>query len=168
MRISLALPAAQATQAVSLFLLGMVVGRYLGGHMLKKISAWRILSASILMGALGFVLFWTATMPAFGLAGLVLLGLGVANLYPVTLGVAIKSAGSLKDLAGARCTLASGTAILLLPFLLGLLADMGGLDRAFLLIAGLFVVLALVLVAAYRLNHTPESGGVQPSSNLGG
>ena len=168
MRISLALPAAQATQAVSLFLLGMVVGRYLGGHMLKKISAWRILSASILMGALGFVLFWTATMPAFGLAGLVLLGLGVANLYPVTLGVAIKSAGSLKDLAGARCTLASGTAILLLPFLLGLLADLGGLDRAFLLIAGLFVVLALVLVAAYRLNHTPESGGVQPSSNLGG
>ncbi|MFZ3069631.1 MAG: MFS transporter [Anaerolineaceae bacterium] len=140
-----------ATQTVSLFLIGMIIGRFFGGRLLQRISARNILVGSILLGVVGFGLFWTGLNPVVGLIGLFLMGLGVANFYPTILSLAIKSAGAQKGLAGSRATLASGVAIFFLPLILGTLADGIGIKPAFAIVGGLFVLLAVMLVVADRM-----------------
>ena len=56
-RHKLAFPQAQATQAVSLFLVGMVVGRFTGGKLMRSMAAKKLLIVAILVGMAGFGLF---------------------------------------------------------------------------------------------------------------
>ena len=144
------IPQAQATQIVSAFLLGMVVGRFLGSRLMLRMRSRTLLIVALLLSASGFALFWSAASTLTIIIGLALMGLGVANLYPVILALAMSSAGDLKALAGSRSTLASGTAILLLPFALGSAADQVGIHLAFLVVALLIVVLAGLLLYISR------------------
>ncbi|MEN6530188.1 MAG: MFS transporter, partial [Anaerolineaceae bacterium] len=105
----------------------------------------------------GFGLFWTGLTPELGLIGLTLMGLGVANLYPTILALMMHSAGELKGLAGARATLASGTAIFSLPMILGSLADQTGIKQAFLIVLGLFVLLGVVLIFAAQMQKQDQN-----------
>ena len=79
-----------------------------------------------------------------GLSGLFLTGLGVANLYPLLLSLAIGAASGSTDQAGARATLASGTAILVLPLALGSFADAVGIRLAFGVVLVLLVSVFLI------------------------
>ena len=160
-RHKLAFPQAQATQAVSLFLVGMVVGRFTGGKLMQTMAAKQLLIVAILVGMAGFGLFWGAGVPWLSLAGLCLMGLGVANLYPVILAMAVQWASPLEALAGSRCTLASGTAILVLPFVLGALADGLGITRAFLIVAALYLALIAMLAYAARSRNRMAAGKVE-------
>jgi len=76
------------------------------------------------------------------------MGLGVANFYTTLLPLALRAAGSQKQLAGARATLATGVAIFFLPFGLGTLADSLGIHTAFLLVELLFVLVGVMLALA--------------------
>lgn len=89
------------------------------------------------------------------------MGLGVANLYPVILAMAVQWASPLEALAGSRCTLASGTAILVLPFVLGALADGLGITRAFLIVAALYLALIAMLAYAARSRNRMAAGKVE-------
>jgi len=140
-----------ATQATSLFLIGMILGRFAGSRLLERLPACKILMGSIALGAAGYLAFWSAVQAALSLAGLFIMGLGVANFYPTLLPLAIRSAGSQKQLAGARATLATGVAIFFLPFGLGSLADLLGIQRAFLIVGLLFVLVVAMLAIAVRL-----------------
>ena len=140
-----------ATQATSLFLVGMILGRFAGSRLLERLPARKILLGSIALGATGYLAFWSAAHTALSLAGLFIMGLGVANFYPTLLPLAIRSAGSQKQLAGARATLATGVAIFFLPFGLGSLADLLGIQRAFLIVGLLFVLVVAMLAIAVRL-----------------
>ena len=140
-----------ATQATSLFLIGMILGRFAGSRLLERLPARKILMGSIMLGAAGYLAFWSAAQSELSLAGLFIMGLGVANFYPTLLPLAIRSAGSQKQLAGARATLATGVAIFFLPFGLGSLADLLGIQRAFLMVGLLFVLVVAMLAIAVRL-----------------
>jgi predicted MFS family arabinose efflux permease len=148
------LPQNAATQAVSLFLIGMILGRFAGSRLIVRWSARIMLLTSLILGMAGFAAFWSGAQIALSLAGLFVMGLGVANFYTTLLPLALKAAGGQKQLAGARATLATGVAIFFLPFGLGALADGFGIQTAFLLVAILFVlvVLMLVLAAPFKLN----------------
>lgn len=104
-----------------------------------------MLTGSILLSIVGFALFWSGITPLLGIVGLTLLGLGGANFYPVIVSLAIASAGELKAKAGARATLATGTAILFLPLVLGIVSDRIGIRLAYSIVAVLFVLLSLTL-----------------------
>ena len=80
------------------------------------------------------------------ITGLFLTGMGIAPMYPLTLALAVRAAGSFATLASARTTLASGGAILVMPALLGTAADEVGLRRA-MLIVPVLAVLALASAA---------------------
>ena len=144
-----------ATQSVSLFMVGMIVGRFFGSRLLERISAMKLLWASILLSVFGFILFWSGVTPLLGIIGLALLGLGGANFYPVIVSLAIASAGELKAKAGARATLATGTAILFLPLVLGMLSDRMGIRSAYSIVALLFGLLAATLWWAERRKVQP-------------
>ena len=114
---------ADAAQAVSLFLGAMIVGRLAGSRLVQYFSTPRLVSISILIAGVGFLIFWKGGSVILGLSGLFITGLGVASLYPLVLALAIGSSNGDTVQAGARATLASGAAILALPLALGRLAD---------------------------------------------
>ena len=140
----LGIPRANAAQAVSLFMISMILGRMAVSRLVQRYSSRLLVSAEILMALAGFLIFWLAASPALAMAGLFLTGLGVAGLYPLILSMAISSAGEATLEAGARATLASGTAILTLPLVLGRLADGVGIHMA-------YGVVIVVLAAAFIL-----------------
>ncbi|HSN95521.1 MAG TPA: MFS transporter [Anaerolineaceae bacterium] len=148
-----ALDQALAAQLVSLFLLGMVVGRFGGGNLIQRYQPLKVLAGTILIGMLGFSLYWLQTKAIVALVGLFLLGAGVSMLYPALLSLELGVAGEQKKLAGSRATLASGLAILLLPFGLASLADRIGIQPAFGIIAALYGLLILTLLVTRRIKE---------------
>lgn len=146
----LGLAKAEAAQAVSLFLAAMIVGRILGSRLVQLFSTRAVVIASVLVASFGFLLFWRTDIPLLGLSGLFLTGLGVANFYPLTLSMAINAANGDTVQAGARATLASGTAILALPLILGRLADAVGIRPAYAVVLILLVCIFLVILMAER------------------
>jgi fucose permease len=147
----LAMPKGSATRWVSLFLVGMVVGRYIGSLLLQKYDRFKILIISVFVGALGFGIFWEGGSQIVSLTGLFLAGLGVANLYASLVTLSFDAAGPARAAAGSATTLASGVAILLLPFALGYLADLAGIRLAMLIVAGLYIILAYLILAGRKL-----------------
>ena len=101
---------------------------------------------SILLAGAGFLPFWTTSSTWVALAGLFVTGLGIAGLYPLVLSLAIGAAGSDTVQASARATLASGTAILSLPLVLGRLADLAGIRPAYGVVLLLLVAVFLVIL----------------------
>ena len=135
---------ADAARAISLFLAAMIVGRILGSRLVQRFSTRAVVTVSIVIAGIGFLLFWRAQNSLLGLSGLFITGLGIANLYPLILSLALNAAGENTVQAGARATLASGTAILALPLALGRLADAVGIRSAYgivlLLLISIFVI----------------------------
>lgn len=150
----LGLPRATAAQAVSLFLGGMILGRLAGSRLVQRVSAARVATLSVAVAAGGFLVFWLTMSPLLAEAGLFITGLGVANLYPTILSLAIGVAPGKTVEAGARATLASGCAILALPLVLGRLADAAGIRLAYsvvlLLLVGTFLIIELSVRARPR------------------
>lgn len=145
---------AAAAQWVSVFLLGMILGRLAGSRLVGRKTVQQLVIASLLLAGAGFLLYWRARSPLLGISGLFLTGLGVANLYPMLLSLAIGSAGEAAEQASARATLASGSAILLLPLVLGALADEVGIRAGYGLVGvTLVVLLGIVLVTFGKLER---------------
>jgi fucose permease len=137
---------ANAAQAVSLFLAAMILGRIAGGRLVQRFSARRVVTISILLASIGFLVFWRTENVFIGLSGLFLTGLGVANLYPMLLSLTIGAANGKTVQASARATLASGTAILTLPLILGRLADAVGIRSA-------YGVVILLLISVFLISQ---------------
>jgi fucose permease len=146
----LGLMKADAARAVSLFLVGMILGRFLGSRLVQQYPTRKVVTASIMTAGIGFLLFWMAGNIWIGLIGLFITGLGVANFYPLILSQAINAADGNTVQAGARATLASGTAILALPLALGRLADAVGIHPAYGIVLFLLISIFLISLTAER------------------
>jgi MFS family permease len=142
---------ADAALAVSLFLAAMIVGRFSVSRLVNGASSAKWVSISILTAAAGFLAYWQTTRIPIALAGLFVAGLGVAGLYPLILSLAIGAAGASSLQGSSRATLASGTAILLLPLVLGRLADSTGIRSAYAVVAALLAAALLTTLLATRL-----------------
>ena len=150
---SLGLLKANAAQAISLFLAGMIIGRLSGSRLVHRFSTHGVVLVSVLLAGIGFLVFWMTHIAIPALIGLFLTGLGVASLYPLILSLAIGTATRQTVQASARATLASGTAILLLPLTLGRLADMVGIRQAYGVVAILLISTFLIILIASRKHH---------------
>ena len=133
-----------AASSVSVFLGAMLVGRFVGSGLARRVPGLQLLLGAQVVTGLGFALFWLTRAAPLALAGLFIAGLGVANLYPVTLSLAVGAAPGQPSTATARATLASGVAILTLPMLLGWLADRLSLGAA-------YGVVGILIVAAFLM-----------------
>jgi cyanate permease len=105
------------------------------------------------MTAAGFGLFWLAGRPVAAIAGLFLCGLGIANLYPLSLALTLAAARGNGDTANARTQLLGGVLVITAPYLLGSLADHLGLHAAFTVEPVLIGACAILLVAGLRLGR---------------
>lgn len=142
LEIELGMSKAYAAQAISLFLVGMIIGRLISRHLVQRFSPNLVITGSLVIAAAGFLAYWTAIAPLLGMIGLVVTGLGVSSLYPLILALTLKAARQNTDRASALSSLASGVAILFLPLILGRLADAVGIRVA-------YAVVILLLIAAF-------------------
>lgn len=140
-----------AATVTGVFSLGMLTGRLCVGFLLRRAKARTLLYLSLALTAPGFALYWGAGSAALSVVGLLVVGLGTALLYPLTLGIAIGAVGPLGDAASTRASLASGAAILTMPAALGALADHVGLSLAHLALPMMAAVAVVCLLAARRM-----------------
>ncbi len=152
---------ADAALTGTLYLGAMLLGRWLGSRMLRWAAPRWMFLGSLGAAAAGFGLFiGGAVVPA--LLGFFLTGLGAANLYPLALSSALAAAGEAADQGSARAALASGAAVLVLPLLLGALADAADLRTAFWLVPLLLCSALGLFTFIQRQNHPrPSLEGVK-------
>jgi MFS family permease len=149
---SAGLSTAQAAIAMSAFYLGSLGGRIWGGWLTRRAGrSGRLLAVSLAATTVGFLLFWLAGLPVLMIAGLFICGLGVANLWPLSLALTLAAAPGNADTASARTQLVGGGFVIVAPYLLGGLSDNLGLHAAFAIEPVLIGICTLLLLAGLRL-----------------
>lgn len=148
-----------ATMLVSVFFLGAVLGRTANSRWTLHTPVRTLLLAMLGVVAVGFPLFWLASLPPLAVIGLGISGFGVGALFPLGLSLALTVAAGQSDAASGWISLGSGLAILVAPFTLGWLADSYDLSRAFVVVL-LLDVAAIFLVALFgRIEGEARGGG---------
>lgn len=148
---SVGLEKVAASTLMSVFFIAMVIGRLLGSRMTRRFESGQLLIYAIGIVCIGFPLFWLGKSPVINIIGLFGAGLGIANMFPLTLSVATSIDPQQADLASARVLLAGGLAILSAPLVLASFADRVGIYQAFGVAAALLVAAALIALSARRV-----------------
>ena len=127
LREQLAAPDTVAAAGYAGFSLAMAGGRLAGCRLLQAMGERRLLAGGALLAAIGAVAAVTTSSLAVALGGFVLVGLGLANVFPLAIG----RAGLLGGARGiALATTVGYTGLLGGPPLIGLLAESAGLPVA--------------------------------------
>lgn len=140
---------AGAAGASMAFFVAMLLGRTVGAGLLRWISAKALLLAALVASAVGFVFYWSAFSTLLAVAGLFVTGLGVSLFFPLTVSLAVGSARD-PNAASARLLIGIGGAIMIVPALLGSLADNIGLGSS-LLVVPILIALGFTTFAAAGL-----------------
>jgi predicted MFS family arabinose efflux permease len=144
-----------ASSTVSLFFFATVIGRAAGSYFTRTIPTGRLLQIAAVIVLIGFPMFWLGRVPALNIIGLFVSGLGIANLFPLTLSAASSVGAANPNRASARISTAGGLAILITPQILGTAADQIGIQRAYGIVAPLGLAILLVTFYANRLTRKP-------------
>lgn len=140
---------ANAALAFGAFPAAMLIGRFVGSRLTRHWSSFSLLLATLSLTMIGFPIFWLAHTTWLNILGLFITGLGIANLYPLTLSIAVGLAAEQTNQASARASLAVGVALLTAPLLLGWLADRIGIQSAY----GTVVILVIFAFASVIGSH---------------
>ncbi|MGI5133151.1 MFS transporter [Pseudonocardia sp. CA-107938] len=147
---AIGLPTAAAATAMSAHYVGLLVGRVAGALATRRPGRTTALQFGSLAGtAVGFALFWLAPLPV-AVVGLFLAGVGIANLYPLALALALGSAPGREDRVNALSQVLGGLLVVGAPFALGALADAVGLTAAYTVEPVLIGLCLLLLLSGLR------------------
>jgi len=127
------------------YFVGVLAGRVLGSRLTHRYDPTMLFGVALGVALVGFAVLWPSSGPVQAAAGLVLLGVGIGNLFPLGLAVAVGLAPGRSAAASGRVVLMTSTAILLAPLTVGTLADATSLKT------GLTVIPVLVALAAVAL-----------------
>ncbi len=141
-----------ASSTMTIFFIAMVIGRFVGSRLTRRYASDYLVLGAIVLVILGFPLFWLAEHVWLNVLGLFVAGLGIANLFPLTLSSASNLAPNLADRASARILLSAGLAILVTPQVLGTVADSIGLFNAYGIVAIFSVIIVILLVMTLRMS----------------
>jgi fucose permease len=147
-----------AATTMSIFFLAMVLGRLAGSRLSRGMSSATLLLFALSISLAGFPVFWLARLAPLNIAGLFVAGFGVANLFPLTLSVAVGLDPQQSDMASARISLGAGLAILIAPLALGWTADQVDIQNAYGIVALLLVLaIAVAVLARCWVTYDPSS-----------
>lgn len=142
------LSAAAAASALAVFYAGLLAGRVAAAWLTRQPGRTAgLLWASLAVSAAGFGVCWLSGHAVTALPGLFATGLGVANLFPLSLALALAAAPGRTDTANARAQLLGGIVVFVSPLLLGALGDHVGLHAAFTMVPVLIAACAVLLLA---------------------
>lgn len=153
---------AQAGAVLIVFFAAMSGGRMLGSFLAATISASRIITVSLCTAFCGSILYCQAPTVILRLVALAVVGLGISNLYPSFLSLALSKADETE--ASGKTTLASGIAILVFPFILGGVADLANIRQAQILIPCILIaIFAIFLRSAAKEKSSSRTGSIGAS-----
>jgi MFS family permease len=154
LRQDLGAPTTLAAAGYAGFALAMACGRLFGGRLLTGLGERRLLVGGALLAAAGALAAVTTSSLVVALSGFVVVGLGLANVFPL----AIARAGQLGGAPGiALATTVGYTGLLGGPPAIGLLAEHAGLPVALSSVAALaFVAAVLVLTVSGERVRLPR------------
>jgi fucose permease len=135
-----------AALGFSAFPAAMLIGRIAGSRLTRRWSSLTLLLFFLTITLIGFPIFWLARLATFNIIGLFITGLGIANLFPLTLSIAVGLAADQSNKASARVSLGVGTALLTAPLLLGWLADHVSLQSAYGIVIVLMVAACVIVM----------------------
>ena len=148
----------KSTQEKSLFILscfvgGLTVSRLLLGFILKKVSSYNVMLASLLITAAGSFLLLNAGSLTIALTALVIIGLGLAAGFPVMLGYT----GQLySNLSGTAFSIALVIALLgnmLINYFFGFMSHKYGVAQLpVFLLAGIVCMSVLLFLIRHRIS----------------
>jgi MFS family permease len=127
---------------------GVVTGRVLGSRLARRREPAVLFTVALGVALVGFTVLWPSTTAAQAVVGLVLLGAGVGNLFPMGLSVAVACAPRQSTAASGRVVLMTSAATLVAPLTIGALADATSLKVA------VCAVPVLLLMAGAALTST--------------
>ena len=151
---------ASAALAFGVFPAAMFIGRFIGSRLTRYWSTVPLLIMALGITFIGFPIFWLSRSPALNIIGLFITGLGIANHYPLTLSLAVGAAGGRTNEASARASLAVGTALLIMPLLLGQLADHLGIQTAYGIVMVLLMMASTVVIGTYLQTRRRVAAGL--------
>jgi predicted MFS family arabinose efflux permease len=148
--------ATAAISTIAIFALGtgMGIGRFFGGTVLHRFSLDHQLL--LIQGAqfAGFAGLWFSHNLAISLAMLFIIGLGISMQFALTSLRLISHSDGRPDLAVGKSSFAAGLAIGGAPFLLGVLGDLFGISRAYLMVPILIMLaMSAVLIAPAKMDQ---------------
>jgi len=109
---------------------GVLAGRVLGSRLARRHDPARLLALALVATAAGFAILWPAAAPAQALVGLALVGVGLGNVFPMGLSLAVALVPERAALASGRAVVITSFAVLLAPVTVGTLADATSLQAA--------------------------------------
>jgi fucose permease len=114
----------------SLFYLPIFLGRFLGSLIMKRIDPARLLIMTALMALLGIVTVLLSDFLILTLLGVILVGFGFANIFPLIFSLTIDSIPQYQnELSGLMVTMIVGGAFI--PTIMGTVADSINITMAF-------------------------------------
>jgi fucose permease len=140
-----------ASSTMFVFFLAVVAGRVGGSWLVRVVRSERLLILAIGLVLVGFPCFWLGEFALLNVVGLFIVGLGVANLFPLGLSAASSTGHAHSNKVSARISLAAGAAILVVPQGLGAAADQIGVQNAYAVVAVFSVLSAIMIVIAFRV-----------------
>jgi fucose permease len=129
---------------------GVLIGRTAGSALARRFPAHRLLAGALALTAIGFAILWPAAGPATALAGLLVIGVGLGNLFPLGLSVTVGLAPEHAQLASGRAVLVTSAAVLLAPLTVGALADATSIAAALGVVPAALALAAVGLAAVTR------------------
>jgi fucose permease len=149
------LPRTTAATVMAFYFGASVIGRISGSRLVRRYAPEKVALLALGFALVGFPLFWLGTVPLVNVVGLAIAGLGIANLFPLILTLALGVSPENANTLSARTSLASGSAILIAPQMLGVLADRIGIQNAY-AIGGIFLIAASITVVIASRQRTPS------------
>ena len=142
-----------AERAVSMmagFFVGVLAGRTLGSRLALRIEPTRLLGYALALSGLGFAVLWSSTSTPQTVTGLLALGLGIGNLFPMGMSIAVSLAPGRAVLATGRAVTVTSLAVLVAPLTVGGIADATSLKTALLVVPLMLGLAGVGLVAVVR------------------
>lgn len=155
LRTDIDLEPGQTAYAFAAFAVGMASARLAGDRLAGRWGRRTVLSASALVATLGSVAFATAQGFPTAIAGAAILGLGVANIYPLALSLSANVPGQSSEQNIAAVAFSAFSVFLIGPPLIGTFSSLFGLTAAmFLLVPA--AVYPVFMLRRMQIRQTKE------------
>jgi len=138
--------------ALGVFLGAVTLGRLAGDMLVSRLGAVRVFRAGAIVAGAGFGGALLVDVPAAGLVGFGLLGVGIANALPLAIGAGGNAPGETPATAAARVSTLGYLGSFVGPALVGGLASLSSLPLA------LGLPPLLVLATAFRARAVRQAG----------
>ena len=146
----LTIAGSEALYALSLYVVGMAVMRLLIGSVWRNVSSRNILYLSFSLLALGSLLLTITTVFYLAVAGLILLGAGLAAGFPVMLGFVGNRYSELSGTAFSFVLVIALIGNMLLNFLMGIIAEHFGIQHLTTVAFSITVIMLLLTLSILK------------------